>query len=398
VLKAEKEDTVMKKEEAPKPMTKKKYMDKFSRSARWRLGAAEAEEAIRDYREMVYQEGRDEAKLVEELGDPVQAAWLLTDAKEYKRWIKMFVILAFGLFLMAVWAWTGMVFPRFARYSESWYPVWMMAVGLALSLVWFRRHGQKSGPLSKRLLLALAVVLAFGVATMTWTVHVLDADVMARLVAAGAGPTAWQVVLFRELVINGGTFCPVIALVGLVLARCRDRRWLALYTLALTVAALCIIEELWTHHIGIFDAGMIDVRLYVFPRLVPVGLAGLIGTGVALCLKRNCWSCACSSCSPRGTSTATRCSHPSGRPSRRPRRAPSTPCSVGWGRRASPPGTWPPAAGGRTGNTTNSPRRARNGWTACGGTGGTCGTPSRPLGWSDRFILTELRGLPKGPV
>jgi len=284
----------MKKEKAPKPMTKKKYMSRFSRSARWRLGASEAEEAIRDYREMVYQEGRDEAKLVEELGDPVQAAWLLTEAKEYKRWIKVFAILAFGLLLMVKWAWTGMTFVRvdwdYSMYSEGWRGIAVMAVGLVLSLVWFQRQGQKSGPLSWRLLLSLAVVLILGLAVIGLTWQQLDPDFLKRYSELNhnyeqiVGTSLyWRIILYRELIIDGGTFCPMIALAGLILARCRDRRWLALYTLALTVAALCIIIGFWTRALDISSAAMDDARVYLFPKLIPAGIVGLLGTGVALC-------------------------------------------------------------------------------------------------------------------
>jgi len=168
MLKAEKEDTVMKKEKAPKSMTKKRYMDKFSRSARWRLGAAEAEEAIRDYREMVYQEGRDEAKLVEELGDPVQAAWMLTDVRSFKRWRWVFGILVCCALFIAEWAWDGLPFYwRIWQNSSEWWIefaqiVAPLVVGLPLSLVWFRQDKRKLGLVSKWLLLALAAVALAG--------------------------------------------------------------------------------------------------------------------------------------------------------------------------------------------------------------------------------------------
>ncbi len=283
----------MKKEKAPKPMTKKKYMSRLSRSARWRLPPREAEEVIADYQEMVYQEDRDEARLVEELGTPDQAVWLLTDAKTYRRWLWVFGILAFGLFLMAKWAWTGLPFVRFdwdfsSMYSEGWRGIAVMAVGLVLSLVWFRRHGQKSGPLSWRLLLSLAVVLIFGLAVMGLSWRQLDPGVLERYAELNyeqiVGTSLyWRIILYREMIIDGGTFCPVIALVGLVLARCGDRRWLALYTLALTAAALCIIVECWMLSMDLSWGAMEDVRAYLFPRLIPVGIVGLIGTGVALC-------------------------------------------------------------------------------------------------------------------
>ena len=83
-----------------KPLTRKQYLSKFSRAARWRLPPQESEEAISDYRELIFQEERDESKLVEELGEPVQAAHLLTDVKTYRQWLKVFAVLSLGLFLL----------------------------------------------------------------------------------------------------------------------------------------------------------------------------------------------------------------------------------------------------------------------------------------------------------
>lgn len=141
----------MNRAKAAKPLTKEQYLKRFSRAVRWRLGSREAAEAIADYRELIFQEERDESKLVEELGEPIQAAHLLTDVRTYRRWLVVFGILALGLFLQAKWCWTGLPFIRFSwdyeLYGEGWRGSAVMAVGLVLSLVWFRRHGQKSGPL-----------------------------------------------------------------------------------------------------------------------------------------------------------------------------------------------------------------------------------------------------------
>ena len=140
-----------------KTMTKQRYLRRFSRAVRWRLPPQEAAEAIADYRELIFQEEREESRLVEELGNPVQAAHLLTDVRAYRRWLAVFGVLAFGLFLAAKWCFTGHSSLYLVYYDPWWYPVWVLAVGMALSLYWFRRHGQKNGPLSKRLVLALAV-------------------------------------------------------------------------------------------------------------------------------------------------------------------------------------------------------------------------------------------------
>ena len=91
-------------------LTRRQYLTRFSRTARWLLGTADAAEAISDYRELVFQEGRDESKLVEELGDPVQAAWLLTDAREYKRWQRALAILVCCVLFCAGWAYNGLPF------------------------------------------------------------------------------------------------------------------------------------------------------------------------------------------------------------------------------------------------------------------------------------------------
>ena len=81
-----------------------------------------------------------------------------------------------------------------------------------------------------------------------------------------------------------GVFSALLGLFGLVQAKCRDRRWLALYILCVTVAAML--------GFVIFSMRRMDVAMYltaemyraeVFIRLLPVGVVGLIGTGVALC-------------------------------------------------------------------------------------------------------------------
>ena len=145
-----------------KPLTREQYLKKFRRAVRWRLPPRDAEEAIADFRELIFQEERDETKLVEELGTPVQAASLLTDGKSYHRWQQVFAVLAFGLLLLVKWSWTGLVHLRLNNGEEYWYPVLVIAVGLPLSLYWFRRYGQKNSSCSKLLLLAVAIVLIAG--------------------------------------------------------------------------------------------------------------------------------------------------------------------------------------------------------------------------------------------
>ena len=265
-----------------KPLTREQYLKKFSRAARWRLPPQESEEAIADYRELIFREERDESKLVEELGEPVQAAHLLTDVKTYRRWLKMFAVLAFGLFLLAKWAFMAHSSIHFSFAEQWWYPVWVMAVGLVLSLYWFRRHGQKNGPLSKRLVLALAVVLIAGCGVMYGIWDVTGA-VMYEQVSEHRWRLLQQVHLVLTAMMYVGTLSALAAFAGLVLAKCYDRRWLAVYILGVTVAAM--IGFVTFNFKGLnLDYPTADMLWsYLFARLIPIGAAGLIGTGVALC-------------------------------------------------------------------------------------------------------------------
>lgn len=265
-----------------KPLTREQYLKKFSRAARWRLPPQESEEAIADYRELVFQAERDESKLVEELGEPVQAAHLLTDVKTYRRWLKMFAVLAFGLFLLAKWAFMAHSSIHFSFAEQWWYPVWVMVVGLVLSLYWFRRHGQKNGAISKWLVLALAVVLIAGCVVMygIW-------DVTGAVMYEQMSEHRWRLLQQVHLVLTAmmyvGTFSALAAFAGLVLAKCYDRRWLALYILGVTTAATIGFATFNFKGLNLDYPTADMLRSYLFARLIPIGAAGLLGTGVALC-------------------------------------------------------------------------------------------------------------------
>ena len=267
-----------------KPLTKEQYLKKFSRAVRWRLPPQESEEAIADYRELIFQEGRDETKLVEELGNPVQAANLLTDVKAYYRWLKVFAVLAFGLLLLVKWDWTGWVRLNFTLLEWWWYPVWVMAVGLPLSLYWFRRHGQKNGPLSRRLVLALITELIAGSGVIYWIWDISGRILFYSQSASGAIEVSTQEVhRLISAMMYVGTFSALAALAGLVLAKRYDRRWLALYALGLTVAVMIAFTTFVMKSMDLSAPAPYEFQPYVFARLLPIGAVGLIGTGVALC-------------------------------------------------------------------------------------------------------------------
>ena len=133
------------------------------------------------------------------------------------------------------------------------------------------------------MVLALVVVLACGVGTMALSWYVFSPSSLERYAEIYPHIIPWSIILHRELIINGGAVCALIALAGLILAKCYDRRWLALYTLALTVAVMCCFIAFFCKGIDLSYAMLNSPQSYLFTRLIPIGAAGLIGTGVALC-------------------------------------------------------------------------------------------------------------------
>ena len=211
----------------------KNDMARLSWWAHWYLPQGEAEGVIAGY--------GDEAGAAPRAGGerPREAAKKFVRPQSYYVWLGVFAILAacavipvlsskkFGLEALRV-VWKSLFSTGFPLYRI------FLAVGVALPLVWFRRHGQKNGTISKWLVLALVVVLVFGVGTMAWNWHVFDSSFLDGYAEVYPLVIPWQVILQRELIINGGVVCALIALAGLILAKCYDRRWLALYTLAVT--------------------------------------------------------------------------------------------------------------------------------------------------------------------
>ena len=265
-----------------KPLTREQYLKKFSRAVRWRLGVAEAEEAIADYREMVYQEERDETKLVEELGDPGQAAYLLTDVKGYRRWLIVFAVLALMLVMCARLVYIGRpITVLVGEYTYGWRGIAAMVVGIPLSVFWFRRCGQKSGPLPKKMLIVLVVVLIAGTGLLVGIWCITDLSIYEQDLGGG-----WSFARLVEPMVlammYGGVLLAVAGIGSLVMARSGDRRWLAVYILALTVLAFLVVATGEFHCMDI-AAHEFTPRLAIFRQAIPITVVGLLGTGVALC-------------------------------------------------------------------------------------------------------------------
>lgn len=266
---------------------KRDYLSRLSRAARWYLPPAEAAEVVEDYQDIVGREPRSEEELRRDLGTPGAAARQLAQPKAYRRWVAVFLILAAGLllpaadmFLSELW---GLAFILFhidlpldglansSRYAELFFPV-----GIMLPLVWFQRNGRKGQTFPRKIWLGFPLVLLgmIWVLFLAWIVFE-ERFTLLNFLFPDQG---WLIrsILGLNLLVAG-----VTGMIGLVLARLRDRRWRAVYVWGLTGVVLNIF--LWK----ILTSMSIDFygswQLPYLIRLVSITAAGVLGTVISLC-------------------------------------------------------------------------------------------------------------------
>lgn len=281
---------------------KKNYMTRLERAARWRLPREEAEDVIADYRDIVA-----DSELCRDLGKPREVIAPLTTKKAYRIWLAVFAFMAACILIPGAsphapfyWIWDACFAGPYGGASgwfhvfSHWGPI-LAVVGLAVSLVWFRRTGRKEGQLPKavKILTAVLLVWAGALLLVEWAAF-RDPQGFADLLGEvpwtyfgvpimGGKMVSLSVEILRDMVQYGGTAIAFLGVYALVKARTGDRRWAAVYCLAMAVM-LVSMESL-----AVFTA--MDVRFlstdnwwhaqmgYYFAILA----VGAAGTGVALC-------------------------------------------------------------------------------------------------------------------
>lgn len=262
---------------------KRDYLSRLARAARWYLPPAEAAEVLEDYRDIAGD--RSEEELRRNLGTPWTVARQLTQLKAYCRWLAVFAVLAVCAGLPAV-----MVFLAELSNAFSWcwnvgqnavFFTWVFfAVGMGLSLLWFRRNGRREagGTVFRRVLPRLALILA-GMAWLwfiAWLVLAERWELLNSLFSAGRIPSL-------HLSIGVDVFAMgLMGLFGLIRVRLGDRRWGAVYVLGLAGVILGL--SVWAFFTSMNFGGFVPgwqtpfVMRYAFITFV-----GLVGTGVSLC-------------------------------------------------------------------------------------------------------------------
>lgn len=271
-------------------MLKRDYLSRLGRAARWRLGAKEAEEVIADYREIVGGQPRTEAELARDLGRPLDAVKPLVDRKAYRIWLAVFIALAGCILVLAISAWEYRLWENLFD-SPLHLGAALAAVGAATALVWSRRCGEKQGQLSKAIPVLLAVCLLFIACVMLFCwACVRDLDGFRAMwgeMPALLGPPRMVSVsseVFRYTLSCGPLPLALVGVFALVKVRMGDRRWAAVYVMALA-AALVSLETLAV--LSCMDYNATADALAALARQTGVNALfaalGLVGTGVALC-------------------------------------------------------------------------------------------------------------------
>ena len=273
---------------------KKTYMERLERWAHWMLAAPEAESVIADYRDIVGTPPRSEEELLRDLGRPKEAVRPLVQPKAYRMWLVVFALLAACILipgatahlgLWPIWDWCFYDSAvRIGRVFISIRGLAMAAVGLLAALLWFRRHGQKAGRIPKGvpLMLALLTVWSGVVVGFDWLwMHDPEGFVQwirGTAITEALLPGFWQVIhLFLQF---GGTAAALLGAWGLVKARLCDRRWAAVYVLALAAVLLTMESLLMLMTIATSQGGWHVPYLWYYSAVFAVGAAG---AGVLIC-------------------------------------------------------------------------------------------------------------------
>lgn len=254
-------------------MDKHVFMQKFSRTVRWRLPKSEADEVLSDYEEIFSHdfEGSTEVS-VQKVGEPIQAAKALTNPKCYYQWLAVFAITTLCLILPEFL----LLRARFYHYPNVLMYI-LFLLGVTVSEVWFRSEkGEKrKAPMPKGLMPAL-----FGVIGLTAAAVLIIAGFAAKI--WGFIPNSLYGRAARWTLVVTGTAAMLFGMFGLVKARLSDCRWRSLYLFCLTILTECVLVLALLVSMSTDTISAYWWMPYAADFGI-IGIAGLIGTGVSLC-------------------------------------------------------------------------------------------------------------------
>ena len=254
----------------------KDYFTRLTAAARWQMQPGEAAEFLADYREILEENPRSEEALLRELGEPWRAVRLSADRRSYCRWLAAFFALSLCLLLPALYGLSGKIEWLMGTWLRRLSPeVLLPAVGTAGALLLFRRRERTPAPRLPRPLWVLLPLLPALSALVIWWVWKV-------LLTLPAPPNRVGLIAQGGYVLLS-LLAAALGLWGLTAARVCDRRWRALYVMALATAALCCVTLLRLRGMDIGEGGFRAAWNDYLCRCALIAGIGLVGTGAALC-------------------------------------------------------------------------------------------------------------------
>lgn len=267
---------------------KKNYMTRLEGWARWMLPRQEAEDVIADYRDIV-----SDPELLQGLGKPHSVVKPLVQTRQYRVWLAVFAVMAACILTLGISP-TAIGYPFWMAYFTSWRhyhsALAVALLGAVLALVWFRWQGFKSPKRSK----AIPILL---VALTAWTGALVLVGWLAMRDPAGFSEALGQVPsligpdrmvslsaeILSFFLTYGSVLMALLGTFALVRARTQDRRWAAVYVLALAAMMVCLDALALFAYMGPLEDLTGNWYQFELAKYAAIYTVGLVGTGVALC-------------------------------------------------------------------------------------------------------------------
>lgn len=247
-------------------MDKKVYLSRFSKLARWRLPAGEAEEVINDYTELLDSHPEEGTALVKTLGDPEVAVKLLGITGEYACWMVVFgaVGLALLYFLAGILFNGGLDLSLFDMAQILYY----LTVGLIAFWKWKSPKSKGRCPGLRPAMLGLLILAAMLAAVCGFIYY----DCVNDFVISGD----WIAPLLITVLVLAGCASFAAALTGMIRCRMYDHRWLIVSETAVMILFLCLQMTLLIRTLANGDAALLAMKYMM--RYVIAGTVGVIWT------------------------------------------------------------------------------------------------------------------------
>lgn len=248
-------------------MDKKTYVKKFSNAVKWRISQPEANEILEDYNEIFSEYSNDDNSIVEKLGEPIEAAKVLTEPKKYRNWLVMFTFMSICL-----------VIPEFMLLIMTFYqtPILVTSVlfilGVLGSLIWFRPQKRKKIAFTKDLSITFITMLIINFVCIGFFWGLMTQKIVLIPIKL-YGVIAH--VLFELLAI----IVTIIGILALIKARTQNIRWKTIYITSLIIVFECMLIVSFLLSMDLFVYFWQMATIYV----IILSLIGLIGVIWSLC-------------------------------------------------------------------------------------------------------------------